>query len=96
MFSCSNVFIFRHPKTVDSAKVFLAPFTRIVWLLIVVSAVIFTILIRKLLVATKDLQTINATVCGPVENDSSSYSTTFLMALGYLFQQGSDKDMILS
>lgn len=96
MLYSSNVFIFRHPKTVDSAKVFLAPFTGVVWLLIVVSAVTFTILIRKLLVATKDLQIINATVCDRQVENESSYSNTFLMALGYLFQQGNNEDMISS
>lgn len=95
IFYSSNVFIFRHPKTVDSAKVFLAPFAGSVWLLIVASGGIFTILIRKLLVVTNDLHIMNTTGCGSMES-KSSYSNSFLMAFGYLVQQGSVLDTISS
>lgn len=82
------MFIFRHPKTVDSTKVFTAPFVWIVWLLIFLTGIITAFVTRNFFLIENRLsaQFLNVRTSS---NDDTYYNSV-LMVVGILFQQGND------
>lgn len=78
-------FIFRHPKIVDAINVFILPFDKTVWFLIVVIGIIISIF-HKLLSQLENRSQI-------LTENEGSYSNSLLMVFGILFQQGTVQGM---
>lgn len=85
LFNSRILFIFRHPKTVDAMNVYLSPFVGLIWLLVFMTAIVTSVLIRNFFLLENKLTISNTEVT--TSNDDTYYNS-FLMIFGILFQQG--------
>lgn len=78
------MFIFLHPKSVDTSKVYLSPFSSIVWYSITFIIIVISCVLRQTFLTENQI-----CVHGIDENENeSTYSNSFLLVFGFLVQQG--------
>lgn len=88
-------FIFRHPKSVNAANVFLSPFESTVWYATIGLCVLSALIVRVTYVLENELVGNNKNHDGLNED---SYSNSILMVFGFIFQQSifSSENCIIS
>lgn len=80
------LFIFRHPKSIDSLNVFLSPFDLAVWLAIFFLSVCSAIIVRQIFLI-ENHRLVRHSINNETINEDS-YSNAVLMVFGFIFQQG--------
>lgn len=76
--------MFRHPKSVDTSRVYLSPFNGFVWCLIILICTVISCVIRQTFWAENRMR---SNKIGKIENECS-YSNSILMVCGFIAQQG--------
>lgn len=74
-------FIFRHPKSVNAANVFLSPFDSMVWYATIGLCLLSGFIVRTTYLLEKQL------VDSHGELNEDSHSNSMLMVFGFIFQQ---------
>lgn len=80
------LFIFLHPKSVESLNVFLSPYDLTVWLGIFTLAAFSALIVRQLFLI-ENHQIVTKSIKSDDINENS-YSNSTLMIFGFIFQQG--------
>lgn len=87
-------FIFRHPKSVDVASVFLAPFQYTVWNVIAVYTILFVYIMKTMY--SVESQSQEKSLQESRTSSEKSYSGSFLTVSGIICQQGDLTNFYLS
>lgn len=86
MYDAHVMFIFRHPKSsINASNIFLVPFSRTVWICIVLVGITFSIALRHIFMVEKHR---TSSVRLTTDQIDTTYSNTMLLVFGTLFQQG--------